>query len=84
MWRKYFKLKGLVPGKVVVPVHGTIDFSGTVPVETCKELYEDDWPFLDITDEGKQVLYGIETQAKPPVKKPSRKRTSRNKTDKPE
>lgn len=70
MWRKYFKVKGLVPGRVVIPGYGTIDFSGNVPVETCKALYEDDFQYLEITDEGKQVLYGIEIKASDPVFEP--------------
>lgn len=61
LWQKYFKLVKLVPGKVIVPVHGTIDFSKDVPVETCRQLWEDDFEFLQITDEGKRELYGIES-----------------------
>ena len=52
-------------GRIVTPRHGEIDFSrDDISVETCKELYEEDFPYLEITEEGKQVLYGIE-----PVKK---------------
>ena len=36
-----------------------LDFSGDVPVEVCKALYENDFEFLEITDEGKASLYGI-------------------------
>jgi len=60
MWRRYFKLVKLVPGKVIVQGYGTLDFSGSVPIEVCKELYENDFEFLEITDEGKRELYGIE------------------------
>lgn len=59
MWRKYFKLVKLVPGKVIVQGHGTIDFAGEVPVELCQKLYEEDFEFLEITEEGKRVLYGL-------------------------
>ncbi|MFW5831561.1 MAG: hypothetical protein ACOCVA_04870 [Prolixibacteraceae bacterium] len=59
MWQKYFKLVGLVPGKVITQTHGTIDFAGNVPVETCKELFEQDFRYLELTDEGKEKLYGI-------------------------
>ena len=59
MWSKYFKLKGLVPGRVVVAGYGEIDFSQNVPVETCRELFENDWPFIDITEEGKLKFYDI-------------------------
>lgn len=59
MWRRYFKLVKLAPGKVIVQGYGTLDFAGDVPVETCKALYETDFEYLEITEEGKRVLYGI-------------------------
>lgn len=65
MWRKYFKLVGLVPGKVITQSHGTVDFSTDVPVETCKELFELDFKYLEITDEGKEKLYGIKAPEAP-------------------
>ena len=64
MWRRYFKLVKLVPGKVIVQGHGTIDFAGNVSVELCQKLYEEDFEFLQITEEGKQLLYGIGTPIK--------------------
>lgn len=67
MWRKYFKLKGLVPGRVVTQRFGALDFSGKVSVETCKALYEDDFPYLEITEKGKQELYESEVEASDPV-----------------
>ncbi len=70
MWRKYFKLKGLVPGRVVTQKYGMIDFSGEVPVETCTALFEEDFPYLEITEEGKQALYGSEVEASEPVFEP--------------
>lgn len=67
MWKKYFRVVRIVPGKVVTAKFGTIDFSSDkVSVETCKALFEDDFPYLDITDLGKDELYGI----RPPVPKP--------------
>ena len=59
MWRRYFKLVKLVPGKVIVQGHGTIDFAGNVPVALCQQLYEEDFEFLEITEEGKKELYGL-------------------------
>lgn len=59
LWRRYFKLVKLVPGKVIVQGHGTIDFAGDVPVALCQQLYEEDFEFLEITEEGKKELYGI-------------------------
>lgn len=61
MWRRYFKLVKLVPGKVIVQGYGTLDFAGNVPVETCKALFEADFEFLEITEEGKKELYGIKS-----------------------
>ena len=61
MWTKYFKLVKLRPGRVITPSHGEIDFSrDDIPVETCKELFEKDFLYLEITEEGKRELYGIE------------------------
>ena len=49
-----------MPGRVVVPGRGTIDFSRPdVPLEMVRELYENDFPYLDITEEGKEVIYDI-------------------------
>jgi hypothetical protein len=66
MWRRYFKLVKLVPGKVIVQGYGTLDFAGDIPVETCKALYETDFEFLEITALGKKELYGI-AEENPPL-----------------
>ena len=59
MWKKYFKVTKIVPGEVVVPGHGTIDFSkDNISVEVCRELFESDFLYLAITEEGKNFLYG--------------------------
>ena len=59
MWKKYFKVVKLVPGEVVVPGYGTIDFSkDNISVEVCQNLVESDFPYLAITEEGKNFLYG--------------------------
>jgi len=60
MWRRYFKLVKLVPGKVIVQGHGTLDFAGDVPVALCQQLFEEDFEFLEITEEGKRELYGMQ------------------------
>ncbi len=58
MWQNYFKIIGIVPGRVVVPGKGTIDFSKeNVPVELCKQLFDSGFPYLELTDLGKEVLY---------------------------
>jgi hypothetical protein len=59
MWKKYFKVVKLVPGEVVVPGYGTINFSkDNISVEVCQKLFESDFPYLAITEEGKDFLYG--------------------------
>ena len=64
MWKKYFKVVKLVPGEVVVPGYGTIDFSkDNISVEVCLQLFESDFPYLAITEEGKDFLYGEQVKA---------------------
>jgi hypothetical protein len=64
MWKKYFKVVKLVPGEVVVPGYGTIDFSkDNISVEVCQTLLESDFPYLAITEEGKNFLYGEPVKA---------------------
>ena len=64
MWKKYFKVVKLVPGEVVVPGYGTIDFSkDNISVEVCQKLFESDFPYLAITEEGKNFLYGEPVKA---------------------
>jgi hypothetical protein len=64
MWKKYFKVVKLVPGEVVVPGFGTIDFSkDNISVEVCQNLVESDFPYLAITKEGKDFLYGEPVKA---------------------
>lgn len=63
MWRDYFKLKGLKPGRVITELCGEIDFSrDNIPVEIIRKLYENDFPYLEITPLGKKQLYGIEVK----------------------
>lgn len=94
MWQKYFKVINIVPGRVVVPGHGTIDFSRSdLPLEMVKELYENDFPYLDITEEGKEVIYNIVPKKETPeyfttpekipameTEKPKRKRRKKKPT----
>lgn len=61
MWTKYFKMVGIRRGRVITPRHGEIDFSrDDISVEICQQLYEEDFPYLEITEEGKKELYGVE------------------------
>lgn len=60
MWKKYFKVVNIVPGPVIIYDFGTVDFSSdNLSVELCKQLYENDCRYLQITDEGKKALYGV-------------------------
>jgi len=52
----YFKLTGIEPGKVITARFGAIDFSQQVSFETLKSLYDDGFPYLKLTSEGKNAL----------------------------
>lgn len=68
MWKSYFKFIKLRPGRVVTQQFGEIDFSSDkIPVETVKALYESDFPYLEITEEGKEELYGMKAPALQPA-----------------
>jgi len=61
-WQKYFKLKGIVPGKVHVsiPQNVIVDFTDIhLDLELVKQLWESDFPYLTITADGEKILYGI-------------------------
>lgn len=61
MWKKYFKVIKVRPGRILTSSHGELDFSAdNISIEICQQLYEDDFPYLEITEEGKRELYGIE------------------------
>lgn len=69
MWKRYFRFVGLKPGRVVTHLFGTIDFSrDDIPLETIKALYESDFPYLQITRDGKTELYGIAPKRVEPIK----------------
>lgn len=66
MWTQYFNFIKLHRGRVIVPIHGEIDFSrDDIPIEICKELFEKGFPYLELTELGKIELYGMEE--KPPL-----------------
>ena len=74
MWTQYFNFIKLRRGRVIVPIHGEIDFSrDDIPVEICKELFDKGFPYLELTELGKKQLYGIKpvapVEAKPKKKK---------------
>ena len=62
MWTDYFRFIKLRRGRVITPSHGEIDFSrDDISVETCKDLFDQRFPYLELTEVGKKELYGIIT-----------------------
>ena len=76
MWTQYFNFIKLRRGRVIVPVHGEIDFSrDDIPLEICKELFDKGFPYLELTELGKQELYPLVTDPmdQPPVQTKKKK-----------
>lgn len=68
MWRKYFKLKGIVPGEVIHPRHGSIDLSrDDLDPDFLLKLWEEDFRYLQITPEGEKHFYGLHQGKNEPV-----------------
>ena len=62
MWKRYFKFVKLKPGRVITTLYGEIDFSAdNIGIEIIKALYENGFPYLEITDMGKAELCVNET-----------------------
>jgi len=60
MWKQYFKFVKLKPGKVVTSQFGEIDFSAdNIGIEIIKSLYENGFPYLEITETGTNELYQL-------------------------
>ena len=60
MWKRYFKFVKLKPGKVVTAQFGEIDFSAdNIGIEIIQALYENGFPYLEITAEGQAGLYPV-------------------------
>ena len=75
MWTKYFNFIKLRRGRVIVPVHGEIDFSrDDIPVEICKELFNKGFPYLELTELGKSELYGVTSETPLPKQERTKKR----------
>ena len=67
MWRKYFKIKGIRPGKVVFPGFGTIDFTNNnIDVDLLRRIFEADMPYLEMTLEGMDYFYGTQEEEAQP------------------
>jgi hypothetical protein len=62
-WQKYFRLKGIRPGKVHVsiPNIGIVDFTDILlDLDLLRKLWEADFPYLEPTEEGYKIIYGID------------------------
>ena len=65
MWKCYFKFVKLKPGRVITTLFGEIDFSAdNIGIEIIKALYENGFPYLEITEEGQAELYGVKSEMK--------------------
>ena len=81
MWQKYFKVINIVPGPVIFPKYGRIDFANpSLSLDLITELYENDCQFLKITPLGLKEIYGI-TKSTDPVEVPSTEPTEAPSTD---
>ena len=70
MWQKYFQVVKIKPGRVDTALLGIIDLrQPNIPLEKIIKLYESDFPYLEITDLGKQEVYGA-TKPTPIAEKP--------------
>lgn len=54
---EYFKIIKIVPGRVVVPGFGILDFSKTVSTDVCEILYKKGFPYLGLTSKGKEKYH---------------------------
>jgi hypothetical protein len=70
IWTDYFTLIKVLPGRIVTPRFGTLDFSDPhLQVEKLQALFEDDFLYLKITSLGMEALYPVPPLAKLPSKK---------------
>lgn len=61
MWRKYFKLKNIIPGRVHFARFGMIDFrQEDLPIDILKRIYDEGSTYLELTDEGREFFEGGE------------------------
>ena len=78
MWTEYFEMKLVLRGRIITPLHGELDFlRDDIPVKTCKELFESGFPYLEITQLGKQVLYGQNPIQQIPANEPISQKKNR-------
>ncbi|TSA33874.1 MAG: hypothetical protein D4R64_13190 [Porphyromonadaceae bacterium] len=60
IWTDYFNLIKVLPGRIVTPRFGSLDFGDpSLPVEKIRALFEDGFPYLELTPLGKEALYPL-------------------------
>jgi hypothetical protein len=66
IWSDYFNLIKVLPGRIVTPRFGTLDFMDpNLPVEKVRALYEDGFPYLELTALGKDALHPLSEPVDP-------------------
>jgi hypothetical protein len=57
MWRAYFKLKNIIPGRVHFARFGIIDFRrDDLDLQVLRQLVSDGSPYLELTPEGEEFF----------------------------
>lgn len=47
-WKQKYKVKGVKPGKIVTPKHGTIDLrKEDIPLELMDQLHAEKFPYIE-------------------------------------
>ncbi len=60
IWSECFKLIKVKPGRIVTLRFGPLDFADPgLPIDKCQALFEDDFPYLEITKAGMDALYPV-------------------------
>lgn len=69
IWTDYFTLIKVLPGRIVTPRFGSLDFADpNLPVDKVKALYEEGFPYLQLTPLGMKLLYPMPPLSKLPAK----------------
>ena len=65
IWTDYFTLVKVLPGRIITPRFGTLDFSDpSLPLQKLQALFEDDFLYLQIAPLGMETLYPVPPLAK--------------------
>ena len=64
-WRRFFSVKGIQPGEIISPRHGSIDFRrDDLDPDFLLKLWEEDFPYLELTQEGERHFFGLHQENK--------------------